>query len=235
MVTNLKIKGGIMKNQMDLLKTSRLFRNVDFNNIEKYINLNNITNKNYEKNSTIHLQGEVCSGIDIIIKGSIVIQNFDEEGNILTIKSFKSGDMVGENLIFSNINFFPMTISAKEDTRIIRIDKEVVLKLCRADEEFLKNLLKSISEKAVILTSKINLIALKSVRELIINYLRQEYTMQQSLHIKMKSSKKELAEKFGIQRTSLSRELQKMKKEGILDYDSKSIRIIDYDYIFKGN
>lgn len=224
-----------MKNQMDLLKTSRLFRNVDFNNIEKYINLNNITNKNYEKNSTIHLQGEVCSGIDIIIKGSIVIQNFDEEGNILTIKSFKSGDMVGENLIFSNINFFPMTISAKEDTRIIRIDKEVVLKLCRADEEFLKNLLKSISEKAVILTSKINLIALKSVRELIINYLRQEYTMQQSLHIKMKSSKKELAEKFGIQRTSLSRELQKMKKEGILDYDSKSIRIIDYDYIFKGN
>jgi len=231
MVTNFK-KGGKMENLIDRLKQSKLFVNVEFTNVEKYINSNNVIIKFYEKTNIIHLQGELCNGIDVIVKGSIIIQNFDAEGNILTIKEFKSGDMVGENLIFSNMNFFPMTISSKEYTEIIRIDKDVVLKMCQVDKAFLKNLLKSISEKAVILTNKINLIALKSVRELIISYIRQEYMVQNSEIIIMSSSKKELAEKFGIQRTSLSREFQKMRSEEIIDYDSKTIRIINYDYIF---
>ncbi|MGB3368327.1 MAG: Crp/Fnr family transcriptional regulator [Acidaminobacteraceae bacterium] len=222
-----------MENLIGLLKESKLFVDVEFETVEKYINSNNVIIKSYDKTNIIHLQGEQCNGIEIIVKGSIVIQNFDQEGNILTIKEFKSGDMMGENLIFSNMNFFPMTISSKEETEIVCIDKDVVLKLCQIDEEFLKNLLKSISEKAVILTNKINLIALKSVRELIISYIRAEYMLQKSRTLLMSSSKKELAEKFGIQRTSLSRELQKMRCEGIIDYNSRSISIVDYDYIFK--
>lgn len=215
------------------LKRTKLFNKVNEENIKKHISVDSIIKKTYKKLNIIHLQGELCDGIDIIIEGSIVIQNFDQEGNILTIKEFVSGDMVGENLIFSKFNFFPMTISAKEDTEILRIDKDAILKLCMCDEEFLKNLLNSISEKAVILTQKINLIALKSVRELIISYIRQEYMLQNSNTILMSSSKKELAEKFGIQRTSLSRELQKMKNEGVISYDNKKIEILDYNYIFK--
>lgn len=222
-----------MKNIIDELKSTKLFYNVDLNSMGKHINSSNVVRKNYRKNNIIHLQSEICNGVDLIISGIILIQNLDQEGNILTIKEFRPGDMVGENLIFSERNFFPMTISAKEDTEIIRMDKDLVLKLCQSDKEFLKNLLKSISEKAVILTKKINLIALKSVRELIISYIKQEYMLQGSLTILMSSSKKELAEKFGIQRTSLSRELQKMRIEGILEYDNKTIKILDYDYVFK--
>ncbi|NCB72673.1 MAG: helix-turn-helix domain-containing protein, partial [Clostridia bacterium] len=40
-------------------------------------------------------------------------------------------------------------------------------------------------------------------------------------------SKKELAENFGIQRTSLSRELNKMRKDNLIEFDSASITILD--------
>jgi len=46
-------------------------------------------------------------------------------------------------------------------------------------------------------------------------------------------TKKELAERLGIQRTSLSRELNKMKKDGLIDYDAHSITICDFDIIRK--
>ena len=46
-------------------------------------------------------------------------------------------------------------------------------------------------------------------------------------------TKKELAERLGIQRTSLSRELNKMKKDGLVDYNTHSITICDFDIIRK--
>ncbi|WHH61644.1 helix-turn-helix domain-containing protein [Petroclostridium sp. X23] len=49
----------------------------------------------------------------------------------------------------------------------------------------------------------------------------------------MHTPKKGLAERLGIQRTSLSRELNKMKKDDLVDYDSHSIAICNFDIIRK--
>jgi Mn-dependent DtxR family transcriptional regulator len=47
-------------------------------------------------------------------------------------------------------------------------------------------------------------------------------------------SKKEMAERFGIQRPSLSRELNKMRKDGLLEYDAKTITIKDLNMFLPG-
>lgn len=44
-------------------------------------------------------------------------------------------------------------------------------------------------------------------------------------------SKKDWAEKLGVQRPSLSRELIKMKEEGLIDYDKEKIFIKDINAI----
>ena len=235
MVTNYKkYERGVvlMEKIYNDLKISRLFNGVEYENIKEHLLAENFLLRKYEKSTIVHLEGEVCNGISLIISGTILIQNLDANGNTLTIREFSRGDIIGENLLFSENNFFPMTISTKEATEIMEINRDLVLKLCQADEGFLKNLLYSISEKALILSKKINLIALKSVRELILNYIKHEYILQKSYTIMMKTTKKELAERLGIQRTSLSRELKKMKDEGLLTYDSKSITILNHDYIF---
>lgn len=43
--------------------------------------------------------------------------------------------------------------------------------------------------------------------------------------IKLNYSKKDLAERLGIQRSSLSRELNKMRRDGLLEYDAKTITL----------
>ena len=74
---------------------------------------------------------------------------------------------------------------------------------------------------------------MKSIKESIIEFLNYEYYSQKSKEIKLNMTKKELAERLGIQRTSLSRELNKMKKDGLIDYDAHSITICDFDIIRK--
>lgn len=66
----------------------------------------------------------------------------------------------------------------------------------------------------------------KTIRECILNYLSYESKLQNSNQIQLSISKKELADRIGVQRTSLSRELSKMRDEGIIDYDRNSIILI---------
>jgi DNA-binding transcriptional regulator LsrR (DeoR family) len=74
---------------------------------------------------------------------------------------------------------------------------------------------------------------MKSIKESIIEFLNYEYYSQKNKKIELHMTKKELAEKLGIQRTSLSRELNKMKKDGLIDYNASSITICDFSIIRK--
>ncbi len=167
--------------------------------------------------------------MDIILIGQATVQKIDENGNVLTINVFTDRDVIGANLLFSSKNYYPMTVVAKSRTTILHMQKELILELCQSNTTFMVTLMKVVSDKAIILTDKINTISLKTIRECIIDFLKYEYHIQKSSLIKLKFSKKELAERLGVQRSSLSRELNKMRKDGLIEYDSRTITLINID------
>jgi Mn-dependent DtxR family transcriptional regulator len=75
------------------------------------------------------------------------------------------------------------------------------------------------------LTSKLKHSVNRTIRENIISYIQHRYSKEDSLKIELTMTKKQLAETFGVNRTSLSRELKKMKEEGLIDYDNRFIKI----------
>jgi CRP-like cAMP-binding protein len=126
-----------------------------------------------------------------------------------------------------------MTLTSKTDTLIFHMKKDLVLNLCKHDNIFLNNFLMSVSNKTIILKDKVIKLSIKSIRECIVDFLLYQNKYQNNKTIKLDRTKKELAEEFGIQRTSFSRELNKMKKEGLIDYNAKSIKIINLDLLLK--
>src|SRR5690606_34224767 len=117
------------------------------------------------KGSIIHFESEKCNYWDIILKGQVFVQKFDEKGNVLTITEFKVGDNIGGNLLFSSYPYYPMSVIAKSDTEVLHIAKDFVLQLCHISQNFLVNFLTCISDKTTILTNKIKSISMKSIRE----------------------------------------------------------------------
>ena len=57
------------------------------------------------------------------------------------------------------------------------------------------------------------------------DYLQQQSIIQGSSKIVLPFSKKELADYLGVQRPSLFRELKKMKDEGIIEIDNRTIQL----------
>ena len=228
-------------NTMDFIKllaNTDLFKCFSEDELTNIFNNGNYYIKTYNKDSVIYFQNEICKSMDIILIGNIVIQKIDSEGNVLTINDFAGGDAIGENLLFSTNNKYPMTITAKSNAVILHIKKELILKLCQTNYSFLKIFLESLSNKALMLTDKITSLSMKTIRQSIIDFLLYEHHVQESTKIKLNMTKKELAEKIGAQRTSLSRELTKMRNDGLIDFNSKFIYIKDTNMLnalHKGN
>lgn len=185
--------------------------------------------ESYAKEQIVHLQNEVCRSMDIILEGQVSIQKIEEDGNVLKITDFISGDSLGANLIFASRNVYPMTAVSESNAVVLHIYRELILKLIEGNPKFSIKLMREISDKALVLTDKIDAISLKTIRQRIMDFLKYEYHIQKSNVIKLNISKKDLAQRLGIQRTSLSRELNKMRQDGVIEYDARTIRIKDLE------
>lgn len=210
-----------------LLEHVDLFKELSLKDINELITDDCFKTKTYKKNSVIYFQNEKCTTLDIVLKGIISVQGIDDKGSYISISDFNMRDVIGGNLLFSHKNFYPMMVLAKTDATILHIKKDLILKLCQSNTSFLINFLQALSDKTLILTEKIKTLSFKSIRQCIIDYLIYEKYIQNSNIIKLTLTKKQLAEKFGVQRPSLSRELNKMRKEGLITYDAYSIEILD--------
>ncbi|HBL07052.1 MAG TPA: Crp/Fnr family transcriptional regulator [Clostridium sp.] len=219
----------IMIDFISVLENTELFKDISMSTINHLFVQDSFNIKTYKKNSVIYFQNEKCVTFDIVLKGIVSVQSTDEKGNYISISDFTIGSELGGNLLFSHKNFYPMMVLAKTEVTLIHLKKDLVLSLCQSNTTFLSKFLHSISDKTLILTDKIKTLSLKSIRQCIIDFLMYESYVQKSNIIKLEVTKKDLAEKFGVQRSSLSRELNKMRKDGLIEYDAFSITIVNLD------
>lgn len=220
-----------IKNYIDAILSTDLFNGFSKDGLIHLFKSSSYRLTKYEKGQIIHIQNELCESMDMILEGKLSVQKIDEGGNVLKVAVFSGGDILGANLLFSNSNSYPMTIVSESKTVILHIYKELILELSQKNINFMASLLTVISNKTLVLTDKIDAISLKTIRQRINDFLKYEYHVQKSNVIKLNISKKDLAERLGIQRTSLSRELNKMRKDGLIDYDSRTITVRDVKYL----
>ncbi len=203
-----------------------LFGEFDGNELKTILNSARCSLTRHKKRQIVYLQNEICQSMDIILEGEISVQKIDAEGNILTIQTFTAMDHIGANLLFSSRKKYPMTVVVEADAVILHLDRELVVDLIQNHRSFMEGLLQAISDRTLILTDKINAISLSTIRDQLLSYLRYESVIQQNNTITLNISKKMLAEKLGVQRSSLGRELQKMRNDSLVSYDRKTITLI---------
>lgn len=210
---------------IDTIKLNSLFRTLQPNEFTELFEVGNFKVIDYKKGAVIHFQNEKPGFLDVILTGTVVAQSIDEEGNVFTVSELSKGELIGLNLLFSQKSHYPLMIIAKTNTEIFHLKKTIIPELCMKNKEFLLLILRYLSDRSVFLTDKIKMMSGKSIRQMILDFLAYEHYNQNSLEIRLPISKKEMSEKFGIQRTSLSRELQKMRDEGLIEFDRNYIYI----------
>ena len=216
-----------MENYLKELSQCVLFKGMDEKKINQVLNLIPYTIKDYKKNTIIAIEGDDCNSLGIILEGYIEIHKPFPSGKIVTIRHFSAGNVFGEALVFSGKHIYPATIVASEQTKIMYLKRETIVKLMTIDEVIINNFMGVLSNRILMLNDRLTDLSLDTLRKKISNILIIEYKNQNSLNIRLPYSRKKMAELLNIPRPSLSRELINMKEDNIIDFNKNKIKILD--------
>ena len=122
----------------------------------------------------------------------------------------------------------PVDIIAQTDCEILFIPFEKVVnpceKLCAYHLQLIKNIMKMISKKNSVLNNQIDIIGQKTIREKIMALLTEYQNGEKVFEIPY--SREEMAKFLCVDRCALSRELSKMKDDGILLYRKNQFELL---------
>lgn len=218
-----------MKKLIPVLKKCMLFTQLNEMMIESLLNFLNYSIVDYKKGTTIAFEDDLCDALAIVISGTIELQNLYPSGKVVTITEMSESDIFGEALLFSKFNHYPITITTSTKASVMYIKKEDMVHGLTHHPILLQNFLGLLSNKLFMLNTKVKVLSLDTIRQKIVSFLLEQYKIQGNMKLKIGLSRKRMAEHMAVQRPSLSRELIKMKEEGLIEYDKHFIEIVDIE------
>lgn len=206
---------------LKILSTNPLFSNISQNEIALMLKCFKAVKTFFTKGETIYNVGDKISSIGIILSGSVHIVKYDIWGNSHIIQRIDSGGFFAETYACQkNITCLVDVITA-QDSEVLFINADKIIKNCPACCSFHQtiagNLLTIIAQKNFSLIKKIELITPKSLRERVFAYLSQTKQPNET-SFDIPFDRQQLADYLCVDRSALSAELSKMKKEGLIDY-----------------
>jgi CRP-like cAMP-binding protein len=219
----IKKSGVVMMDNINLLKSIPLFS--ELGELQPYIDEHEVILQTYSKGATVHNQNDDCTTLDVVLSGSLVAYALSENGSSTIMFEFKKDNIIGANLLFAEQNFYPLNIYCLSDCQLAHIKKDAVLEFLH-NYDFVMKYIKSLSQNSQGLNQKIAMFSQKTLRENILDYLKKQVVLQKSDRIILPISKKELADFLGVQRPSLFREFKKMKEEGIIEIQNRTVLIM---------
>lgn len=218
---------------LDVLNDVKLFNNIDFNELLNILNCMKPVIRNYKKKENITNAYEQFNGIGIILEGDVIITKDNLAGSRIIMAKLSTGDIFGETIAFSNYDKWAATVVAVTDCTIMFMPPERIIgncpNLCGGHTELIKNMLSIVSQKALNLNRKLDFLTIKSIRGRFSTYLLELYNKKKTNTIMLPLKRNELADFLNVSRPSLSREMIKMKEEGIIDFYRSTIKILCID------
>ncbi len=179
----------------------------------------------YKRNDMIFCEGDICNKLGYVVNGNIHISTVNYDETEFIISRLNTNDFFGETLIFSNSPYYLGDVVAFSEVTICLINRKNLLYLLQNNESFLTFFISSMAKKNFYAQNRLKVLSQNSIRNKIMFFLYNQEKIYKKRIIEI-SSKENLARLLNMPRPSLSRELSKLRKDGIIEYTKTYIKII---------
>jgi cAMP-binding proteins - catabolite gene activator and regulatory subunit of cAMP-dependent protein kinases len=220
-----------MEKYYPILNQCPLFRNIgniEFGHLMKCLGAQV---KHYNAEDYILLAGDQINYIGIVFSGELEIMKESLAGNKHILALIGPADMFAEGIVFTARRISPVTVRVKEEADVLLIPYERMIRSCSNTCTFHLNLIQNmmiiLGEKNFILNRKLELLTLKGMREKLVSYLLNTSNDRGTDMFQINLNRTDLADYLNVSRTSMCRELARMKDEGLIDFYSNSFKLLD--------
>ena len=210
-----------MKKYLKILRRCPLFFGIDDDNLIKMLTCLGARITEFDKKYTIFAEGSPARHIGIVLSGKAQIVQVDFYGNRSIVSDVKPAELFAEAFACAECTSLPISVVASEPCEIMLIECSHILHTCQNNcgfhQALIFNLMKDLATKTLLFHQKIEIVAKRSTREKLMAYLLHQAKKAGSNHFEIPFDRQELADYLEVDRSGMSAEISKMRKEGILE------------------
>jgi len=207
-----------------------LFEGISSQDLRALLECIGATERRFKHGETILSAGQETGSFGIIAAGSVQIVRNGLDGTRLIVAEFGRGQLFAESFVCAGIKTSPVTVTAAEDSVIILIPFDRMLRSCGSACNWhvvlIGNMMRLLARRNLLLNNRLEVLSKRTIREKVIAWLRVETTRTGSVEIIIPFSRGELADFLGIDRSALSRELGRMEAEGLIRCAGKQFTLL---------
>ena len=208
------------------MKQSGLFSSLTDEKILAVLNTMAVRRKTYAKGSFVFYAGDAIAELGLVLRGTVHIVQEDYWGNRNILAQIRPGSVFGEAFACLPGAVATVDVAVVEAAEIMFIDVSRIfqdgLAALPEQQQVLMNLLALLARRNMMLTEKIRYMSQRSTRQKLMFYLSAEAQRHGSPAFTLPFNRQQLADFLSVDRSAMSAELSKMKKDGLLEYHKNS-------------
>ena len=210
---------------LETIINSGLFRHVRKSDYISVFEKLSISERNFKRGETIYYQGDVIDQLCIVERGSVRGEKTYPNGDIHIVSIFDEGSIVALEIPLSRKKTSPIDVIANENCRMVVVSIQSI-EQSRHRDQLHRALIEMLADDNVRMANKIEILAERGLRDRVLIYLNVLAKKSGTDTVQVKMSREQMAQYLCVNRSALSNELNKMKREGIIDFKRGMFRLL---------
>jgi len=211
-----------MRQYLPELRQSPLFDHISDEDVVRTLTCLNAQAILFERGRIILHQGSSARHFGVVLRGAAQVMQVDHQGNHTIITAVGPGELFAESFACAGCDALPASVVAIEDCEALMFEQARVITGCRngcmAHSRLVTNLMRSLALKNITLNQKLSIITRRTTRDKLMAYFDAQRSRANTQRFVIPFDRQGLADYLGVERSAMSAELSKMKKDGLIDF-----------------
>ena len=174
-----------------------------------------------QKGQTVLYEGDPAIHVGMVLSGAVQLVRVDFYGNRSIVAHVSPGQLFAETYACANVAALPISIVSDMDGQVLLMDCRRITTSCSHTCAFhsriIFNLLGLVAEKNLVYDQKIQITSQRTTRGKLMAYLLNQAKLLGSNSFTIPYDRQALADYLEVDRSGLSVEISKLRKEGVLE------------------
>lgn len=219
-----------MKTKFDDVKELRVFDGFNAEMYKDVLLSIGAYEKKFPKGAYIALSEEKVGCISVILSGTVHMESEDIWGNKTILVFMNRGDLFGETFACGSAQVSLVNFYAATPVVALYLPYDEVMRFATSGHEahrvLMQNVITLIADKNVRLIQKLEIVSKRTLRGKLLTYFSYMAKVRGAMEFDVPLGRVGLGEYLCADRSALTRELSRMRDEGLIDFERNHFKLL---------